>query len=66
MKIVFMGTPEFAAYILKYMIVEGLNIVAVVTQPDKKVGRKQEIKFSEVKEVAIDNEIGRASCRERV
>ncbi len=56
-RIVFMGTPEFAAYILKYMIVEGLNIVAVVTQPDKKVGRKQEIKFSEVKEVAIDNEI---------
>ena len=53
MKIVFMGTPQFGATIL-----EELNkvheVVLVVTQPDKLVGRKREIEFSEVKKKAIE------------
>lgn len=52
-RIVFMGTPQFAATILEALIQEKYNIVAVVTQQDKKVGRKQEIQFSSVKQVAL-------------
>ena len=52
-KIVFMGTPEFSVPILEMLIGEGYNIVLVVTQPDKAVGRKKEIAFSKVKEVAL-------------
>ena len=39
-KIVFMGTPDFAVPIFK-ALEDNYNVVAVVTQPDKKVGRKQ-------------------------
>jgi len=53
-RIVFMGTPNYAAVILQQLIdTENIDIVAVFTQPDKKVGRKQELKMSEVKEVAL-------------
>jgi methionyl-tRNA formyltransferase len=51
-RIVFMGTPQFAADILKAVIDDGYNVVGVVTQPDKPFGRKKELKASEVKEVA--------------
>ena len=40
MKIVFMGTPDFASEILRVLIRSGEEIAAVVTQPDKPVGRK--------------------------
>ena len=40
-RIIFMGTPVFACGILQRLIDEGCNIVGVVSQPDKKVGRKQ-------------------------
>ncbi len=56
LKIVYMGTPEFSVNPLKELIKE-YDVKLVVTQPDKLVGRKQEIKFSPVKEFAIENNI---------
>ena len=51
-KIVFFGTPKFAAEILQTLIESKYNISAVFTQPDKKFGRSQEMKKSAAKEVA--------------
>ena len=56
LKILFMGTPEFSVNILNGLI-ENYDVVGVVTQPDKEVGRHKEIKFSPVKEVALKNNI---------
>ncbi len=52
-RIVFMGTPEFAAHCLEGLLNAHYNIVAVVTQTDKEVGRKRVLTFSPVKEVAL-------------
>ena len=49
LRIVFMGTPEFASTSLKCLVAEGYNIVAVVTTPDKPAGRGQKIHESDVK-----------------
>ncbi len=54
---IFMGTPEIAATVLKNMLDAGIHIDLVVTQPDKKVGRKQTLHYSEVKQVAVDANI---------
>jgi len=51
-RIVFMGTPEFASHILEALIKEKYNIVTVLTKPDKAVGRKQEETQSAVKKIA--------------
>lgn len=51
-RVVFMGTPEFSVPVLE-MLIENTNVVMVVTQPDSYVGRKHELKFSPVKEVAL-------------
>ena len=56
LKVVFMGTPEFSVNILKKLI-ENTNVIGVVSQPDKLVGRKRELKASPVKELAIENNI---------
>ncbi|MGB4984811.1 MAG: methionyl-tRNA formyltransferase [Erysipelotrichaceae bacterium] len=56
-RIVFMGTPIFAAKALQQLIDDHYNVVAVVTQNDKKIGRKQEVIFSPVKQLALDNNI---------
>jgi methionyl-tRNA formyltransferase len=57
-KIIFMGTPPFAATVLQGIIdSEQYEILAVVTQPDRKVGRKQEIRMTPVKEVALTNNL---------
>ena len=56
LKVIFMGTPVFCVPILEELIKE-TNVVAVVTQPDKEVGRKHEISFSPIKKVAIKNNI---------
>ena len=62
LKVIFMGTPEFCVPILKALI-ENCNVIAVVTQPDKKVGRHQEISYSPIKKVAIENNwIYKCSC----
>lgn len=55
-KVIFMGTPEFAVPILQ-MLIENTEVLLVVTQPDKEVGRKKEKKFSPIKELAIKNNI---------
>lgn len=55
-KVVFMGTPEFSVPVLE-MLDENTNVVLVVTQPDKEVGRHHEIKYSPVKEYAINHNI---------
>ena len=52
-RIVFMGTPSLAATLLEALVREKYQVVAVVTQTDKPVGRKQEQKPSAVKEVAL-------------
>lgn len=53
MKLVFFGTPEPAAEVLRMLIKTKQDIVAVVTQPDRPRGRGQKISFSPVKEVAL-------------
>ena len=55
-RVVFMGTPEFAVPILETLI-EKYQVVGIVTQPDKEVGRNKEIKFSPIKEVGIKHMI---------
>ncbi|MGT2963192.1 methionyl-tRNA formyltransferase [Streptococcus sp. S784/96/1] len=53
-KLLFMGTPDFSATVLKGLLADGrYDILAVVTQPDRAVGRKKEIKMTPVKEVAL-------------
>lgn len=56
MKVVFMGTPEFAVPILKLLIDE-YDVVGVVTQPDRMVGRKRIITPPPVKELALEHNI---------
>lgn len=53
MRIVFMGTPEFAVASLEKIAEAGHEIAAVVTAPDRPAGRGQKIQFSAVKEAAI-------------
>ncbi|HPT56482.1 MAG TPA: methionyl-tRNA formyltransferase, partial [Casimicrobium sp.] len=53
MKIVFAGTPAFAAVALKAMLDAGLNVVAVYTQPDRPAGRGMKLTPSAVKQLAL-------------
>lgn len=57
LRIVFMGTPEFAVGILDTIYSENYNIVGVVTAPDRPAGRGQKLKLSAVKEYAISKGI---------
>lgn len=52
MRVVFMGTPDFAVSVLQTLI-DNYDVVGVVSQPDKRVGRHQELKFTPVKELAL-------------
>lgn len=53
--IIFMGTPDFSATVLKGLLEsKQYEILAVVTQPDRAVGRKKEIRMTPVKELALD------------
>ncbi len=54
--IVFMGTPEFSVPILK-MLIENTNVIMVVTQPDKIVGKNKDVSFSPVKKLALEENI---------
>lgn len=56
MRVLFMGTPEFAAVSLKKLIVEH-EVIGVFTQPDKVNQRGNKIKYSPVKQLAIENKI---------
>jgi methionyl-tRNA formyltransferase len=53
LRIVFMGTPEFAVGILDTIIKNNYNVVGVITAADKPAGRGQKIKYSAVKEYAL-------------
>ena len=57
MKIVFMGTPDFAAGALRALIAAGHEITAVVTQPDKAKGRSNKLVYTPVKECALEHNI---------
>jgi methionyl-tRNA formyltransferase len=53
LRIIFMGTPEFAVPSLEILVQNKLNVVAVITAPDKPQGRGQKIEYSPVKECAL-------------
>ena len=58
MRVVFWGTPEFATAPLRALIGEGFDVVGVVTQPDKPVGRsRSKVVPSPVKEIALEERI---------
>jgi methionyl-tRNA formyltransferase len=58
LRIIFMGTPEFAVGTLSRLVEGGYNVVAVVTQPDKPVGRHHEtLQPSQVKTYALEHNI---------
>lgn len=55
-KVIFMGTPDFAVPVLEELI-KNTNVIMVVTQPDKEVGRHRELRMTPIKEVALTNGI---------
>lgn len=57
MRIVYLGTPDFAVLPLKKLIESGYNVVAVITNRDKPVGRKQILTPPPVKAIALENNI---------
>ena len=57
LRIVFMGTPEFAVGILDTIIKNNYTVVGVITATDKPAGRGQKIKYSAVKEYALANNL---------
>ena len=57
LRIVFMGTPEFAVTSLKKLVESGFNIVGVVTAPDKRSGRGRKLKESAIKKYALENKL---------
>ena len=57
MKVVFMGTPDFAVPTLEKIIEAGHEVLAVVTQPDKAKGRGKKVLFSPVKEKALEHDL---------
>ena len=56
-RVCFMGTPQFAVGILDALLTCEIELVALVTQPDKKVGRKQEVQATPVKIEALKHQI---------
>lgn len=56
-KIVFMGTPDYATIIFDAVIKEGYEVLALFTQPDKPVGRKQILTPPHIKQYCLDNNI---------
>lgn len=54
MRVLFMGTPDFAACSLKGLLDMGCEVVGVFTQPDRPVGRKQKIEAPPVKKLALE------------
>ncbi len=56
LKVVFMGTPEFSIPVLQGLI-DNCNVIGVVTQPDKEVGRHHEMSYSPIKKVALEHNI---------
>jgi len=61
MRIVFAGTPEFAAKPLQALIAAGANVVGVLSQPDRPAGRGRKLMPSPVRQVAIDHGLEHAT-----
>lgn len=57
MRVIFMGTPDFARASLERLIADGFDVCAVFTQPDKARGRGMQTSFSPVKECALEHSI---------
>lgn len=57
MRIVFLGTPEFAVECLKALLEHGMNVVGVVTAPDKPAGRGMQLQQSSVKKFALEHQL---------
>jgi methionyl-tRNA formyltransferase len=57
LRIIFMGTPEFAVPSLEILIKNNFNVVAVITAPDKPKGRGQKLAYSPIKEVAVKHNL---------
>ena len=56
-RIVFMGTPDFAVPTLDALVTGGYNVVGVITMPDKPAGRGHKLQYSPVKQYAIDHDL---------
>ena len=56
LKVVFMGTPEYSVPVLQ-MLIDNCNVIGVVTQPDKEVGRHKELEASPIKKLALEHNI---------
>jgi len=57
MRIVFMGTPEFAVESLKILVENKYDVVGVITMPDKPAGRGHKVQYSAVKQYALDQNL---------
>lgn len=57
LRIVFMGTPEFAVATLRLLVENGYNVVGVVTMPDKPAGRGHKLQESDVKKYAVSQDL---------
>jgi methionyl-tRNA formyltransferase len=57
MRIVFMGTPDFAVESLKILVENHYNVVGVVTMPDKPAGRGYKVQYSAVKQYALEHQL---------
>jgi len=57
LKIVYMGTPDFAVESLRCLVEGGYNVVGVITMPDKPAGRGHKIQFSPVKQYALEQNL---------
>ncbi|HSZ72027.1 MAG TPA: formyltransferase family protein, partial [Cytophagaceae bacterium] len=54
LRIIYLGTPDFAVPGLELLVKEGYNVVAVITAPDKPAGRGLTLQYSDVKKAALD------------
>ncbi|MGN0256804.1 MAG: methionyl-tRNA formyltransferase [Bacteroides sp.] len=57
LRIVYMGTPDFAVEALRCLVDGGYNVVGVITMPDKPAGRGHKLQFSPVKQFALDHNL---------
>ena len=57
LKIVYMGTPDFAVEPLRCLVEDGYNVVGVITMPDKPAGRGHKIQYSPVKQYALEHNL---------
>ncbi len=57
MRVVFMGTPDFSVPVLNSLVLHGIEILLVISQPDKQVGRGRKVKYTSVKEAALKHNL---------